>query len=264
MLGQTSTPKTSNSTSKRSNKSKIKRINHNNNKFNAAINSNSNSSSAFDNGATPSTPNGVASSIYRHNNSTTLHNASFNDNANYSFSSAAALDNSNCSISSAVGRLNFREAVNNSTTAVADFSTYQENSYFATQHDEEAKAKRLQKALETIERHMAKEAIDPFSSELCKAFLTKLDFPGRDDDHANYKIVQIPLPKIQNNRTLQLPDGVGFSIDKEVGRGSYGSVFKATDMATGAVVALKFQKPPNTWEIYICDQVRLHTYLNTF
>jgi len=22
------------------------------------------------------------------------------------------------------------------------------------------------------------------------------------------------------------------------------------------VVALKYQKPPNTWEIYICDQVR--------
>lgn len=194
-----------------------------------------------------------------------IHNAVFNDNANYSFSSAVALENSNCSLSNAVGRLNFRDAtsLNNSTlnnqSNATDVSTYQENSYFATQNNAEAKERRYIKAIETIERHLAKEAIDPFNSELCRAFLTKLNFPGADDEaHTNYKVIQTPIPnKISNSRQLSLPHGIQFNVDKEIGRGSYGSVYKATDANTNAIVALKFQKPANTWEIYICDQVCL-------
>lgn len=229
---------------------------------------NSNSSSA-ENGHSTVTQKSLASVESRINNNHTersVHNATFNDNANYSFSSAVALDNSNCSLSNAVGRLNFRDvtALNSCTlnqTQVADISTYQENSYFSTQNDDEAKERRLSKALETIERHMAKEAIDPFSSELCRAFLTKLDFPGASGEaNNNYKIIQTPLPKIANARQLNLTDGIQFNIDKEIGRGSYGSVYKATDLSTGAVVALKFQKPANTWEIYICDQVKVLSF----
>ncbi|XP_065355685.1 probable inactive serine/threonine-protein kinase bub1 [Calliphora vicina] len=262
LLGQTSTPKTS---AKRQ-KSKLKKPS---NKFHMLGSTNSNSSSAENGHATlnnsylmEKTPTASSENkTHHHHLERSVQNATFNDNANYSFSSAVALDNSNCSLSNAVGRLNFRDAtaLNNSTlnqTHVADITTYQENSYFSTQNDAEAKERRLAKAMETIERHMAKEAIDPFSSELCRAFLTKLDFPGADGEaHDNYKIVQTPLPKIANTRQLNLSDGIQFNIDKEIGRGSYGSVYKASDVATGAVVALKFQKPANTWEIYICDQV---------
>ncbi|XP_067622618.1 mitotic checkpoint serine/threonine-protein kinase BUB1 [Eurosta solidaginis] len=249
-MDNTSTPKSSS----RRYKSKLKRTN----KLPVEAGSSSNSSSAENVGSSNgnSTANTLdhVKSVDAEND--TMHNASFNDNANYSFSSAVALDNSQCSLSSAVGRLNFRDATSvYNTTNVADISTYQENSYFATQHDAEAKERRLQKAHETIEQHLERETIDPFNSELCRAFLTKLDFPGSDNSCANYKIVQTPLPKIANTRTLNLPDGLQFNIDKEVGRGSYGSVYKATDANTGNVVALKFQKPPNTWEIYICDQV---------
>ncbi|XP_017855482.2 uncharacterized protein LOC108608567 isoform X1 [Drosophila busckii] len=217
-------------------------------------------------------------------------NDTFNDNANFSFSSAGGgLDNSKSSLALAVGRLHFGDTAQTSSTNKAlhthnnnnnnnnkntitkfsgklatsatnntstDFSTFQENSYFATQHDSEAQQRRLAKALDTIERHQVKETVDPFNSELCRAFLTKLNFPGNDDAHASYKIVQAPLPKISNTRTLHVLEDVQFNIDKEVGRGSYGSVYKATDARTGNVMALKFQKPPNTWEIYICDQVR--------
>ncbi|XP_061388743.1 putative mediator of RNA polymerase II transcription subunit 26 [Musca vetustissima] len=258
LLGQTSTPKTS---AKRQKSSKLKKVS---NKFHVLACHNSNSSSAENghiNALNASNNNNSLSKIPSDNNNKSHLNATFNDNANYSFSSAAALDNSNCSLSNAVGRLNFRDAsaLNNTTlnqSNAVDISTYQENSYFSTQHDIEAKERRLAKALETIERHMAKEAIDPFSSELCKAFLTKLDFPGTESEaHENYKIIQTPLPKIANTRQLTLGDGIQFNIDKEIGRGSYGSVYKATDAVTGAVVALKFQKPANTWEIYICDQV---------
>lgn len=269
MLGQTSTPKT---TVKRQ-RQKLKKPS---NKFQMLGCTNSNSSSA-ENGHNAASNSYIMEKMptaMSENNKSLHHlehsvqNATFNDNANYSFSSAVALDNSNCSLTNAVGRLNFRDATAiNSTTLnqsnVADISTYQENSYFSTQDDAEAKALRLSKALETIERHMAKEAIDPFSSELCRAFLTKLNFPGANGEaHDNYKIIQTPLPKIANTRQLNLTDGLQFNIDKEIGRGSYGSVYKATDMATGAVVALKFQKPANTWEIYICDQVRAFLHLN--
>lgn len=32
--------------------------------------------------------------------------------------------------------------------------------------------------------------------------------------------------------------------------------FRAINTNTGGVVALKFQKPPNNWELYICREVR--------
>ncbi|EDW54356.1 mitotic checkpoint serine/threonine-protein kinase BUB1 beta [Drosophila sechellia] len=262
MLGQTSTPKSEANGYRRA-RTKVKRS-----KFLPDLCSNSNSASSAADVAIAASSSVLAGAP-----------GTFNDNANFSFSSATALDNSNSSLALAVDRLNFRDTSqqqilhpvnktlqmhnnnnntsnnNNGTSTMADFSTFQENSYFATQHDTEAQERRLSKAVETIARHMDKEAIDPFNSELCRAFLAKLDFPGNHDAHASYKIVQTPLPKISNTRTLNVLEGVTFSIDKEVGRGSYGSVYKATDSRTGNVVALKYQKPPNTWEIYICDQV---------
>ncbi|EDW88942.1 putative mediator of RNA polymerase II transcription subunit 26 [Drosophila yakuba] len=262
MLGQTSTPK-SEANGYRKARTKVKRS-----KFQPDLCSNSNSASSAADVAIAASSSVVAGAP-----------GTFNDNANFSFSSATALDNSNSSLALAVDRLNFRDTSqqqilhpvnktiqahnnnnstsnnNNGTSTLADFTTFQENSYFATQHDTEAQERRLSKAVETIARHMDKEAIDPFNSELCRAFLAKLDFPGDHDAHASYKIVQTPLPKISNTRSLNVLEGVTFSIDKEVGRGSYGSVYKATDSRTGNVVALKYQKPPNTWEIYICDQV---------
>ncbi|XP_055836794.1 uncharacterized protein LOC129905350 [Episyrphus balteatus] len=184
----------------------------------------------------------------RQKNGDSVHYAA-NDNASFSFNETAYLDNSNCSVSSAVGRLNFRESQRD------DFSTYAENSFFASENDKELQEQRLEKALTVIETHMAKPVIDPFNNELCKAFLTKLNFPSYDAAENVYKVVSTPLPKLANTKMITLADS-RFSIEKEVGRGSYGSVYKATDCKTGTVVALKYQKPPNIWEIYICHQVR--------
>ncbi|XP_037923202.1 checkpoint serine/threonine-protein kinase BUB1 [Hermetia illucens] len=131
--------------------------------------------------------------------------------------------------------------------------SYEQNSFFATENNDDLKQKRLDKALATIDTHLAKQAIDPFNSELCKAFLTKIDFPSRDVNET-YKVVNTPIPKLANVKVTSLAD-VPYSIEKEVGRGSYGSVYKATNMNTGQVVALKYQKPPNIWEIYICTEV---------
>ncbi|KAL9698337.1 hypothetical protein quinque_001778 [Culex quinquefasciatus] len=133
-------------------------------------------------------------------------------------------------------------------------STVVENSYFQTEHDEEAKRRRKEKALAIIETHLAKPFLDPFSSELCKAFLTKIDFPSRENTD-DYKVTNNNLPKMIKSQMCSLA-GRTYNVEKEVGRGSYGSVFRALNTGTGAVVAIKYQKPANTWELYICTEVR--------
>lgn len=133
-------------------------------------------------------------------------------------------------------------------------STVVENSYFQTEHDEEAKRRRKEKALAIIDTHLTKPFLDPFSSELCKAFLTKIDFPSREHTE-DYRIVNNNLPKLLKSQMASL-GGTMYNIEKEVGRGSYGSVFRAINSQTGAVVAIKYQKPANTWELYICTEVR--------
>ncbi|XP_050068012.1 uncharacterized protein LOC126556655 [Anopheles maculipalpis] len=136
-------------------------------------------------------------------------------------------------------------------------STVVESSFFqAGEHDEEGRRRRLEKALGTIETHLGRPFVDPFNSELCRAFLTKVDFPSRNRDPAdNYHLSNANLPKLLKGQTVNL-GGTGYSIEKEVGRGSYGSVFRANNTQTSAVVAIKYQKPANTWELYICTEVK--------
>lgn len=102
--------------------------------------------------------------------------------------------------------------------------TGEQNSFFATENSEELRQKRLEKAMSTIETHLAKSNLDPFNSELCKALLVKKDFPSRDHDDM-YKLVSTPVSKLLNTKIALLAN-IPFQIEKEVGRGSYGSVFK--------------------------------------
>jgi hypothetical protein len=102
--------------------------------------------------------------------------------------------------------------------------TADQNSFFQAENDEELQKRRLDKALETIDNHFAKRDIDPFSSELCKAFLVKLNFPNRENT-IDYRIVNQNLPKLGKNQVVPL-GGFSYQIEKEVGRGSYGAVFR--------------------------------------
>lgn len=129
----------------------------------------------------------------------------------------------------------------------------EQNSFFASENDTELQQRRLDKALATIQTHLDKPTLDPFNSELCKAFLTKIGFPSREHSDT-YKLVSQPINKLGNARMAMLAN-VPFQIEKEVGRGSYGSVYRATNATTGATVALKYQKPANNWELYICTEV---------
>lgn len=137
--------------------------------------------------------------------------------------------------------------------SMTSFSMVEPNSFFETENDEELRLQRLDKAIKTIDQHFQKTLIDPFNSELCKAFLTKCGFPSRE--HTNcYKISNTLLSKLSNTKQTTIGEH-RFNIEKEVGRGAYGSVYRATNPNTGDIVALKYQKPPNTWELYICTEV---------
>lgn len=141
-----------------------------------------------------------------------------------------------------------------------------QNSYFAVENDNDLKQKRLDRALDTIKTHLAKTILDPFSSELCKALLTKINFPSPGNPDV-CKITNTTLPKMGNTKVAVLGDYT-YHIEKEVGRGAYGAVYRACNSSTGNVVALKYQKPPNSWELYICSEVRkrikLHDILPGF
>lgn len=132
--------------------------------------------------------------------------------------------------------------------------TGEQNSFFNAENDEDLRQRRQEKAIKTIEEHFAKKDIDPFSSELCRALLVKLNFPSRDNV-TDYKIVNHNLGKLQKNHTATL-GGISYHIEKEVGRGAYGAVYRGINTNDGSVVALKYQKPPNSWELYVCTEVK--------
>jgi checkpoint serine/threonine-protein kinase len=129
-----------------------------------------------------------------------------------------------------------------------------QNSFFQAENDDDFKGRRMERAVASIEEHLKKRDIDPFNSELCRAFLIKLNFPNREPT-TDYKITNMNLPKLFKNQVVPL-GGVTYQIEKEVGRGSYGAVYRGINTNDGSVVALKYQKPPNSWELYICTEVR--------
>jgi checkpoint serine/threonine-protein kinase len=99
-----------------------------------------------------------------------------------------------------------------------------QNSFFQAENDEELKGRRMEKALASIEEHLGRRDIDPFNSELCRAFLVKLNFPNREYTN-DYKITNVNLPKLSKNQNVPI-NGVNYQIEKEVGRGSYGAVYR--------------------------------------
>lgn len=99
-----------------------------------------------------------------------------------------------------------------------------QNSLFVAENDEDFKSRRMEKALTTIDEQLARRDIDPFSTELCKAFLVKLNFPNRENT-TDYKITNMNLPKLSKNQVVPI-GGVSYQIEKEVGRGSYGAVYR--------------------------------------
>ncbi|XP_063696925.1 uncharacterized protein LOC134827945 [Culicoides brevitarsis] len=135
-----------------------------------------------------------------------------------------------------------------------DDSQSSEQKCFLEVDNEETRKRRIESALITIKTHLSRSSIDPFSPELCKAFLTKLNFPNREST-SNCCIINSYFARFSKGMDISL-GGSDYYVDKEVGKGAYGAVYRGIKNDTKDVVALKYQKPSNSWEFYICQEVR--------
>lgn len=97
--------------------------------------------------------------------------------------------------------------------------------------------------------------LSPFNSKLQKALLDSVSFVERltKMDRNVCDMVKIVEP-MKPRKNLKLCDRT-FSIQKMIGSGSFGNVFKGECSRTKSVFAFKQERPPNIWEYYICLEV---------
>lgn len=94
--------------------------------------------------------------------------------------------------------------------------------------------------------------VDPFDPKVIDCLLKKARFPNAR--YTGFIKVQ-HIPKIAPKETVCLKNDK-YSIEKVLGKGTFGTVVKATNVMDGSSVALKYQKPVNYWEYYICQEIQ--------
>lgn len=96
--------------------------------------------------------------------------------------------------------------------------------------------------------------INPFDKGLIAGLLKKVKFPR--PHHAEGYV------RLNNNINKFVPSTMvtlgteAYDIEKCLGKGTYGTVFKAINLQTGQTVALKTQKPAWVWEYYIVKEIK--------
>ncbi|XP_054006125.1 uncharacterized protein LOC128891020 [Hylaeus anthracinus] len=95
---------------------------------------------------------------------------------------------------------------------------------------------------------------NPFDKNLIASLLKKLKFP--QPHHAEgYVRLDTNLNKLVPSTVVTLGNET-YDLDKCLGKGMYGTVFKAVSLQTGQTVALKTQKPAWVWEFYITREIK--------
>ncbi|XP_043483980.1 uncharacterized protein LOC122512290 isoform X2 [Leptopilina heterotoma] len=96
--------------------------------------------------------------------------------------------------------------------------------------------------------------INPFDKNLIAGLLRKIKFP--QSQHAEgYVRLNCNLNKFVPSTMITLGNQA-YDLDKCLGKGTYGKVFKAVDLQTRQTVALKTQKPAWVWEFYIAREIK--------
>lgn len=96
--------------------------------------------------------------------------------------------------------------------------------------------------------------INPFDKNLIAGLLRKIKFP--QSQHADgYVRLNCNLNKFVPS-TMTTLGNQAYDLDKCLGKGTYGKVFKAVDIQTRQTVALKTQKPAWVWEFYIAREIK--------
>ncbi|XP_031839183.1 uncharacterized protein LOC116429876 isoform X1 [Nomia melanderi] len=96
--------------------------------------------------------------------------------------------------------------------------------------------------------------INPFDKNLIAGLLKKIKFP--QPHHAEgYVRLDTNLNKLVPS-TMVMLGNEAYDLEKCLGKGMYGTVFKAVNLQTGQTVALKTQKPAWVWEFYITREIK--------
>ncbi|XP_011057313.1 PREDICTED: uncharacterized protein LOC105147766 isoform X2 [Acromyrmex echinatior] len=97
--------------------------------------------------------------------------------------------------------------------------------------------------------------INPFDKNLIAGLLKKIKFP--QSHHADgYKRIDTNLNKLVPSTMITL-DTEAYDLEKCLGKGMYGTVYKAVNLQTGEIVALKTQRPAWVWEYYIVREIKI-------
>ncbi|XP_045472782.1 mitotic checkpoint serine/threonine-protein kinase BUB1 beta-like [Harmonia axyridis] len=95
---------------------------------------------------------------------------------------------------------------------------------------------------------------DPFKSSEIEKLLNLVSFPG---PHVpGFHTVQL-IPRISGKKESIHVGGHQYAVEKVLGKGTFGTVYKAWDPKHSKIVALKYQKPANKWEFYICREIQI-------
>ncbi|KAH1013504.1 hypothetical protein HUJ04_002488 [Dendroctonus ponderosae] len=94
---------------------------------------------------------------------------------------------------------------------------------------------------------------DPFNANLISHLLQRVSFPG---GHGHCLEQIYGNPKLTVRKQPMYIGNDRYIIEKLLGKGQFGTVFKACNCGTKCTVALKYQKPPNKWEYYICKELQ--------
>uniref|UniRef100_A0A182PJM0 BUB1 N-terminal domain-containing protein n=1 Tax=Anopheles epiroticus TaxID=199890 RepID=A0A182PJM0_9DIPT len=110
--------------------------------------------------------------------------------------------------------------------------------------------------IQQINTHMLMDEIDPFERQLLDAFLDRVEFPAYIAEHPTCLLVNKVHPLRKDALVEMKEQGVAFKVQQKIGKGTYGTIFCATEQSTGRKVALKQERPANLWEYYICLELR--------
>lgn len=99
------------------------------------------------------------------------------------------------------------------------------------------------------------KVIDPFNSELNNSLLQYVKFPNKN--HIDGYVEVPTVPKLQPINHTQLGGTEGsYAVEKQLGKGAFGYVYRGLDHTKNKPIALKYQKPGNPWEYYICKEIQ--------
>uniref|UniRef100_A0A182QID7 Mitotic checkpoint serine/threonine-protein kinase BUB1 n=1 Tax=Anopheles farauti TaxID=69004 RepID=A0A182QID7_9DIPT len=110
--------------------------------------------------------------------------------------------------------------------------------------------------MQQINAHIATSDVDPFERQLLEAFLDRVDFLTYISELPSCQLVNVVHPLRKDLLVEMKKDDVAFRVQQKIGKGSYGTIYCATEEKTGNKVALKQERPANLWEYYICLELR--------